>query len=132
MDNVNFKAAFVTNDGVTISKHFGPSKLYNKVEVIDGQIKSSVIVEKPNFHSGHNHNHDHSNCNSSDNANKHNEMLKVIGDCDYLIVGGMGYGMYNHLTKAGIEAIMTDEDDIVIALEKILRGELISKVELVH
>ena len=140
MDNLNFKIAFVTNDGISISSHFGPSKLYTVIEVKDGQMINSKIINKPNFHAagqqhnhGQQHQHSHSgDCGGGNSQEKHTAMLDVIKDCDYLAVGGMGYGMFNHLETAGIKPILTDENDINTALSKMIKGELISRQELVH
>ncbi len=142
----SFKAAFVTNDGVTISQHYGPSKLYKIIEVQEGKVVDEKIIDKPNFHQGGGHNHNsqgghshgenHSHgggdCGPGSTQDKHTSMLSVIEDCDYMLVGGMGNGMYSHLAATGITPIMTDEHLIQHALEKLINKQIVSRNELVH
>jgi predicted DNA-binding protein (UPF0251 family)/predicted Fe-Mo cluster-binding NifX family protein len=140
MDYSNFKAAFVTNDGETISKHFGPSKSYLIAAVKDGQIVSKELIEKPNFHTGehghshgeHGHSHSEHNCGGSDSGRKHIAMVQPILGCSAIIVGGMGQGMLGHLAAASIAPILTRENSIDEALAKLIKGELISDDRLAH
>lgn len=129
------KIAFVTDDGIKITQHFGRAGKYLVIETEDGKELSRDLRDKfghTHFKkSGEDRNHvkDHT---SSENHQKHLKMMDVIADCDVVVCGGMGRGAFISITSLGKEVFMTDTMDIELALERYLKGELVNMSDLVH
>ncbi len=132
------KAAIITEDGKTISQHFGRAPYYVVITVEDGKVINREMRDKlghKNFqneesHEEHNHNQPHGFDDGS--RDKHVRMSDAIMDCQVLIAGGMGYGARKHMQDRGISIIMTNSGDIDTAVEKWLKGELKDQTELNH
>ncbi len=129
------KIAFVTDDGQTITQHFGRAGKYLVVELKDGKEISRDLRDKlghTHFHQGedaHSHTTDHS---SPENHQKHVQMLDAISDCDVVVCGGMGRGAFVSITQLGKKVFMTDTPDINTALLSYLNGKLVNMADLVH
>lgn len=129
------KIAFVTDDGITITQHFGRAGKYLVVEVVDGKEVSRELREKfghTHFHqegAEHQHTQDHS---SPENHQKHIQMMDAIMDCDVVICGGMGRGAFVSITSMGKNVFITNNLDIDSALNGYLAGELKNMSDLVH
>ncbi len=124
------KVAVVTNTGDIITRHFGRAKYYRVFTIENGTITQDELREKyvpeglhHHHHHGHGaHEHHHHGSNHHD---RHQKMLEAISDCDVVIVGGMGWGMYQALQSAGKQVIMTDEKYCEDAVKKFIAGELV-------
>jgi predicted Fe-Mo cluster-binding NifX family protein len=129
------KIAFVTDDGNTITKHFGRAGKYLVIGVEDGHEISSELRDKlghTHFHKqdeDHNYSKDHT---SQANHSKHVQMIATIEDCDIVICGGMGRGAYQSINSLGKQVFMTDMDNIQDALQGYLAGDLTNMSDLVH
>lgn len=121
----NFKVAFATNDGLTTLAHFGRANYFEVIELIDNKIISRERREKPDFHTGHHHDH-------SNHGDKHNKIYSLIEDCDYVIAGGMGYGIYDFLSSKGKQAIVTSVQKIDDIVTELLSGNLVNHIENLH
>ncbi len=126
------KIAVVTEDGVTVSQHFGRAPFYTVVSTANGQITG--IEQREKFAHGHGHGeHGHQTGHTAREAeNTHGQMLSPIKDCQVLIARGMGNGAYNSLQQAGIDPIITDVAGIQDAVQRYLQGDLINHVERLH
>lgn len=132
------KIAFITDDGKTISRHFGRAGHYLVVEVEDGKEISREMRDKQ----GHTHfaqqgeHHDHSSGGGSgmgaESHTKHQSMAEVISDCQTLICGGMGRGAYQSMEVLGITPVVTQEFNIEAALEAFIKGNLTDHTEMLH
>jgi len=132
------KIAFITDDGKTISRHFGRAGHYLVVEIEDGKEISREMRDKL----GHNHfsqneeHHDHNAGGGSgmgaESHGKHQSMAEVISDCQTLICGGMGRGAYQSMETLGITPMVTQEFEIDKALEAYLKGNLTDHTEMLH
>ena len=129
------KIAFVTDDGKTITQHFGRAGKYLVVDVEDKKEVSRELRDK----FGHTHfakpGHDHSlppDHGSAENHQKHIQMMDAIMDCDVIICGGMGRGAFMSITSLDKDVFMTSTLDIGVALTGYLNGELINMADLVH
>jgi predicted Fe-Mo cluster-binding NifX family protein len=132
------KIAFVSDNGTTISRHFGRARQYIVVTLEEGQEVAREVRAKAGCHGHHDHgagpdhhsdqHHDH----AQDDHAHHDDMLQVIADCAVLITGGMGTGMDQRLSAAGKRAIRTRTQDIDLALQQFLAGRLGDTIELVH
>ena len=111
------KIAAITEDGITISQHFGRAPYYLVVTIEDGKIVSKEKRDKVGHHNfagsehsetapGERHGYD------AAAQSRHSMMAQSIADCQVLFAGGMGWGAYDSLKKAGIEVIVTDVENI--------------------
>ncbi len=131
------KIAFITNDGETISRHFGRAPYYQVITVEDGKVTGKEMRDKMGHshfaNQGHQHS-DNSKGSGMDAAShqKHNQMAEAISDCDALICGGMGRGAYISMESIGIKPIVTQLSDIEEALQAYLDGELRDQTEMLH
>lgn len=133
------KIAAVSDDGATISEHFGRAPLYVVVTVEDGRVVGRETREKLG--------HAQFSREGGDGAreadprghgfdpaarDRHARMAAAIGDCEVLLARGMGAGAYDGLRSAGIRPLVTDVADINAAVEAYLAGDLHDHVEKLH
>lgn len=122
------KIAIVTDDGRTISAHFGRAAYYAILTIENGQITARKMVEKPAHHHHHNEPHDKGGHHSHD----HHAMLDPIADCQVAIARGMGQRMYDALQARGIHPILTEVHDIEAAAAAYINGTLANRPERLH
>ncbi len=125
------KIAVVTNTGDIITQHFGRAKYYRVFTVEEGKIINDELREKfipaghHHHHHGHgSHEHPQHGMHDQNHEERHRKMLETIQDCDVVIVGGMGWSMYNALQQAGKTVIMTNEKKVLEAVQKFVNGTL--------
>ena len=133
------KIAAVSEDGVTISQHFGRAPFYEVVTVEDGKIVGRETRAKTghNQFAGEHKEHDHesdSKGHGFDPAaqNRHASMMVTIADCEVLLARGMGAGAYESLKQANIRPVVTDVANIEEAVQAYLAGSLKDHVEKLH
>jgi predicted Fe-Mo cluster-binding NifX family protein len=125
------KIAFITQDGKTISKHFGRAPYYLVVTVEAGREVSREMRDKLSHthfatephdqHEGQQARHGF----SPQEQNRHFQMANAIADCEALVCGGMGSGAYQNLNERGIKTVLTDIGPIDDALKAHLEGRLV-------
>lgn len=128
------KIAVVTDDGQTVSRHFGRAALYSVVTVEDGAVVAREIRPKAAPHSGSD---DHAGRAAEDHSgaaalDKHTQMIGAIGDCACVIAGGMGRGAYTHIRAAGLRPVVTTLSDIDEAALECASGRIVDHVESLH
>jgi predicted Fe-Mo cluster-binding NifX family protein len=137
------KLAFSTDDGKTISRHFGRATHYLVIELVDGKIAAQELRQKPGHNQflqegGHDHQHDdhdheHAGHGYGKRAqDRHTQMFAPISDCAVIVSGGMGSGAYHFLQSQGLQPILTGLEDIPSALQAYLDGTLENRVEWLH
>jgi predicted Fe-Mo cluster-binding NifX family protein len=131
------KIAVVTEDGATISQHFGRAPLYLVVTVEDGRIVSKETRTKTGHHTfaGDEHAHTTVECHhgyGSGSQLRHASMAETIADCQVLIAGGMGWGAYENLKSRNIQTVVTDTRNIEEAVKLYLEGKLSNLTERLH
>lgn len=131
------KIAFVTDEGLEISRHFGRAGKYLVIEIENGSEIGRELREKMGHQhfSGQEGDHEHHGGPHGFDAasqSKHASMLSAIEDCDVVICGGMGQGAYQSIVNSGKQVYMVEELDINKNLEKFISGELSSSDSLVH
>ncbi len=130
------KIAAVTENGTTLSQHFGRAPLYVVLTVKDGEIISKETRAKAGHSTfaAHHAEAAHGERHGFDAASqaRHASMAAAIADCEVLIVGGMGLGAYQNLKGCGIETIVTDVKNIEQAVKLYLEGKLPSLLERLH
>jgi predicted Fe-Mo cluster-binding NifX family protein len=119
MDIHNAKIAVVTDDGVTVSSHFGRAQYYEVLTFQNGQqtgrerrAKFSPHAQGHSEEEGHHHGHNHE------------AMIDPIGDCQVVIARGMGDGAYTHLTTAGFTTFLTELHSIDEVARAVTSGGL--------
>jgi len=133
------KIAAVSEDGVTISQHFGRAPFYVVVTVEDGKIVAREKRDKMghNQFSGETHEESHGEDprgHGFDPAaqNRHARMVASIADCEVLLARGMGAGAYESMKQANIRPVVTDVANIDEAVQAYLTGSLKDHVEKLH
>jgi len=130
------KIAIVTDDGETISRHFGRAENYLVVSLEQDSIVGRKSLPKhgscdtPHRHEGRQdprgrgfgHRAGHS----------HDLMFENIGDCDVVLSRGMGRGAYLGLQSLGIRPILTDIADIETAVQAVADDTIIDHVDQLH
>jgi predicted Fe-Mo cluster-binding NifX family protein len=128
------KIAVVTDDGQTISRHFGRAALYAVVTVVDGAIVARELRPKS---APHRQPEGHANSAAVDHAgpaaqDRHLVMIGPIKDCAWVVAGGMGRGAHTHITAAGLRPVVTTLEGIDEAALACAAGRIVDHVELLH
>ena len=120
------KIAIPTNDGLTISEHFGRSTGFLLFEVDSDRVVSTETKPNRGVHS-----HDHSAC-GGDHAGEggkhdHGAILSSIAGSEVVICAGMGWRAAEALKLAGIrEVVVTEPGNAQEKVQAYLRGELVN------
>ncbi len=127
------KIAIVTDDGQTISAHFGRARAYAVLTVRDGEVVEREMRPKSAPHLDRQPGHDDGDASHDGPAAhaRHDQMIAPIADCTYLIARGMGRGAYDRITQAGIQAIVTDivhADEAALACAGGTIGNLVDRL----
>jgi predicted Fe-Mo cluster-binding NifX family protein len=146
------KIAAVSEDGVTISQHFGRAPFYVVVTVEDGRIVSRETRDKMGHtqFAGETHEESHGEDprgHGFDPAaqSRHARMASAIADCDVLLArsalapalrfgasAGVGAGAYGSMKQAGIRPLVTGMTGIDDVVQACLAGILTDHVERLH
>ncbi|MGD2027500.1 MAG: NifB/NifX family molybdenum-iron cluster-binding protein [Anaerolineales bacterium] len=126
------KIAVVTDDGTTISQHFGRATKYAVFDIREGEILTRELRDKAGHHSFHHdhgaHEHDHDNKEGrgmgAHSADKHNQMVAAIRDCEALLTRGMGRGAQMGMQQAGIQTLQVDFHAVEYAVQALINGEI--------
>jgi len=134
---ISMKIAAITDDGKTISQHFGRAPYYMVLTIEEGKIVNYEKRDKM----GHSHFSEQHNSEEAQGAghgmdseshNKHISMAEAIADCTVLLCGGMGMGAYESMRRLNIQPVVTDLRDINEAAQAFIDGKLIDHTELLH
>jgi predicted Fe-Mo cluster-binding NifX family protein len=131
------KIAAISDDGVTISQHFGRAPLYVVLTIENGEIVARENRDKAGHHTfsggehpetapGERHGFD------AGAQSRHAAMAQTINDCQVVIAGGMGWGAYESLKSYGLETIITNVNSIEEAVKLYLAGNLPNEMERLH
>jgi predicted Fe-Mo cluster-binding NifX family protein len=134
------KIAIVSDDGQTISKHFGRAGEYVVFSVEQEKIVDRKSLPKEDFcHSSHRRQGRHQHRSDprgkgfgNRSAGTHLQMFEAIKDCDVVLSRGMGRGAYLDLQSLGIRPIVTDIANIDMAVQAVLDDTVIDHVENLH
>jgi len=134
---ITMKIALITDDGETISQHFGRAPYYLVLTIEEGKIVNREMRSKLGHNQFSTHAHaqeGHGAGSGMDSAshNKHISMAEAIADCKVLICGGMGMGAYESMRRLNIQPVVTDLRDVDAAAQAFLDGKLIDHTELLH
>ncbi|NJN67574.1 MAG: dinitrogenase iron-molybdenum cofactor biosynthesis protein [Chloroflexaceae bacterium] len=143
------KIAAVSEDGTTISHHFGRAPFFVVVTVEEGKITARETREKTGCHPGghgdhehggdhhhHHHHHHHHGTQGHGTAphaqHRHTGMAAAISDCEAVLARGMGTGAYQGMTASGLRPIITDIATIDEAVQAYLEGRIVDHIERLH
>jgi len=134
------KIAVVSEDGVTISQHFGRAPFYVVVTVVNGQIVAREQRDKMGHaqfagepHAEEAHGADPRGHGFDPAAQgRHERMAAAIADCQVLLARGMGAGAYQSMEQAGIRPVVTDIANIDEAVRAYVEGRLADHTERLH
>ena len=130
------KIAAITEDGATISQHFGRAPFYVVVTVEEGKIVGKETRAKTGHRTFATHHHDlapgERHGYDAGSQVKHASMAETISDCQVLIAGGMGWGAYESLKSHSIEPVITDIASIDEAVKLYSVGKLPNLMERLH
>jgi len=131
------KIAAITEDGKTISQHFGRAPYYLVLTIENGLIMGRELRDKL----GHTHfaNQPHDEVGpgiphgtGAASHDKHMMMSEAIADCETLLCGGMGMGAYQSMQARGIKPVVTEIEDIDQAALAYAAGKIVDRVDRLH
>ena len=126
------KVAVVTDDNKTVSAHFGRAEYFLVYEAKDG----AIVKRESRPKASHQHRDvmqigREAGAQQSE-ANFHDTVLSSVRDCEAVITGGMGYGMYASMMQAHIKPFVTDVSLADVAVQQYLKGTLANHLERLH
>jgi predicted Fe-Mo cluster-binding NifX family protein len=132
------KIAAVTDDGKTISQHFGRAKYYTVLTIENEQIIAREQREKM----GHDHfageQHEGEKADPRGHGfapaeqDRHFRMAEAIKDCKILLARGMGSGAYYNMEQVGITPVITTIVNIDEAALEAAAGTIVDHKEKLH
>jgi predicted Fe-Mo cluster-binding NifX family protein len=132
------KIAAITDDGKTISQHFGRAPYYMVVTIEEGKIINREMRDKLGHaqfqEEGHEHHDDASGRHGYGPVaeDRHARMAGAIADCQVLLCRGMGMGAYESMKARNIRPVVTDITDIDEAILAYANGQIVDHVENLH
>lgn len=106
------RIAVPTQDGKTISEHFGRARGFIIFEARNGAVEEVRLAES-GFASG-----------ALEGHHDHSAIVNALDGCQAVISRGMGRRMVDDLKAAGIDVILTSEIDAASAVMGYLAGGL--------
>jgi predicted Fe-Mo cluster-binding NifX family protein len=135
------KIAIATDDGRTVSSHFGRAEKFVVITIDDGFIILRETLIKANHHDFKHDGLDGQNRSCDDARGKgydrqsddnHNRIYETITDCQVVLARSMGRGVYIGLHQMDIQPILTDIRDIDIAVQAVIDGSIKDHPERLH
>ena len=131
------KIAAITDDGKTISQHFGRAAYYLVATVEEGVIVERQLRDKLGHVHFQNEPHEaeapgqpHGFGPAS--HDRHVRMAEAISDCEALLCRGMGAGAYYSMQQRGIRSLVTDIEAIEEAFAAYIEGRIVDHTEKLH
>ncbi len=130
------RIAAITDDGSTISQHFGRAHFYAVLTVQDDLIVKREMRDKMG-HQQFVHQEGEVDAQGRHgfgpgSRERHAAMARAITDCDVLLCRGMGWGAYESMKQSGIETIVTDIVNIEDAVQAYLDGTIVDGAGMLH
>ncbi len=131
------KIALITDDGKTISQHFGRAPYYLVVTIENGkevqrEMRSKLGHNQFAAHEEHAHPAGERHGFDEGSHNKHTGMAQAIADCEAVICGGMGAGAYESMRRLNIQPLVTEIRSIDKAVQAYLDGSLVDRTDMLH
>ena len=122
----NAAIAIATDDGLTVSSHFGRARFYEVVTLSDGKVIQRERREKAGHHTFGSdqgegrHEHPH----GEESEGRHQTMISPIMDCQAVVVRGMGQGAVEHLRRSNVVPVLTQLHTIDEVIAAVANGSL--------
>lgn len=132
------KIAIITDDGKTISQHFGRANYYAVLTLENGIITQHEMRDKLSHKHFASEPHEHTDQPGQPHGfdpvaqSRHGQMAETISDCEALICRGMGSGAYESMKARGIRPIVTDIETVDLAALAYADGRLVDHIEKLH
>lgn len=99
------RIAVTTDDGKSVAGHFGRCDSFLIYDAQEGQV--AFVERRLNRHTPHARGEcTHHEEGGGHAAHNHDSILEVVGDCQALIAGGMGWRAVAHLEERGIRSFV--------------------------
>ena len=130
------KIAVVSDDGISVSQHFGRATVYVVATVENGKITHEESRDKMGHHhfaaaEGHG-SHAGPHGYDAESQSRHGKMASAIQDCQVLIAGGMGMGAYDSMKSYNIQPVVTNVSTIDEAIRLYIEGKLPNLMDRLH
>jgi predicted Fe-Mo cluster-binding NifX family protein len=131
------KIAVITDDGKTISLHFGRAPYYLVATLENGQIVNREMRDKINHAQLQAEGHDHEDEGRKHGYgpaadSRHRRMAASISDCEAVLCRGMGMGAYESMKALNIQPVVTDIAEIDAAVLAYAKGQIVDHIEKLH
>lgn len=124
------KIAIPSNDGKTISGHFGRAlgfvivELYGTNIVANNYKQNDFTGHARGNHHNHQHGEGHNHGEHGNQAHSHHGIFQALNGVDAVIAGGMGQRLWDEFMQQNIEVYMTRESDIENAVKLYIEGKI--------
>ena len=135
------RIAVVTDDGTTVSQHFGRARYYAILSVEEQRIlgrelldRGDTVLPPDDQHQARQGLTEDIDCHGTGIAAAawHQRMVQPIKDCHVLLARGMSWSARECMISAGIRPILTDIANLDEAVQAYLDGSILDHVELLH
>lgn len=128
----NSSVATATDDGVTVSSHFGRAPYYEVVKLSNGSVVTRERRDKAGHHTFVQEEAEHGHDHGESHERRHQAMVSSIADCQAVIVRGMGQGAVNRLRNAHLISILTSLHTIEEVIVAMFAGSLDNDPRHIH
>lgn len=118
------RIAIPTDDGLTVSEHFGRSLMFAIYEVTGSSFKQ--IATRENTHAKDpRHTKEKECCGEKHSHRDHTSIIEVLKDVNAVIVRGIGTHIVDELVQNGKKVFYSNETGIKKTLESMIKGDLV-------
>jgi predicted Fe-Mo cluster-binding NifX family protein len=131
---MNFKNAVIaiaTDDGLSVSSHFGQASFYEVLTFSNGIIIHRERRKKHEHHSYLSADSDHEHHHEG-HEQRHQAMVSSIPDCLAVVAHGMGQGAVEHLHQSNLLPVLTELRTIDEVIEAVGTDSLVSDPRRIH
>jgi predicted Fe-Mo cluster-binding NifX family protein len=134
------KIAVVTDDGTTVSRHFGRARFYAVFSIEEARVLGKELLDRTGTlqpvdeHEARHGLTGQIDCHGTGTAAAaaHLRMVQPIEDCEALVTRGMSWSARECLLDAGVRPILTDIESLDEAVNAYLDGTIVDHTELLH
>ncbi len=127
------KIAVATEDGQSVSQHFGRAPYYAVITIEDGVIAGRELRPRSTPHLAGAPRDVHTETGphgiGPEAQARHDQMAQAISDCVALIAGGMGQGAHDRFAALGLKPVVTELPTVDAAALAYARGQLVDRLE---
>ena len=132
MDLRNATIAVATDDGETVSSHFGRARYYEILNLKDGKVTRRERRDKAGHHSFAQTGSGNDHHSGEAHEFRHQTMVSPVLDCQAVVVRGMGEGAVDHLRRSNLVPVLTGLHTIDEVIDAIASGSLDNDPRRVH